>query len=233
MSTIHHRHLGRDSAHRRALLRNLVTSLLSQESITTTWHKAKEAQRMAEKVISWGKKNTNASRRNAQAYLFDQSLMPKLFGPLRERYADRPGGYTRVLRVESKKADQAESAILQLVDGPRDMRFAMTAKALVRMEDEGLGMHEMTALNMRKVTRFRRDGEEALQQEVDRLREEKARMEAEEKKLFEEQGVQWEWVRDPGVQDLRNPGPGKVKKRRVRSVEYGAMPDTNWGRKTS
>lgn len=65
-----YRHLNRSSSHRQALLRNLVTSLISHESITTTWHKAKEAQRLAEKLITLGKKNTNASRRRAEQILF-------------------------------------------------------------------------------------------------------------------------------------------------------------------
>jgi large subunit ribosomal protein L17 len=65
-----YRHLSRDSAHRRALLRNLVTSLIEHESISTSWHKAKEAQRLAEKLITLGKKNTEASRRSAMSTLF-------------------------------------------------------------------------------------------------------------------------------------------------------------------
>lgn len=65
-----YRHLSRSSSHRRALLRNLVTSLLKHESITTTWHKAKEAQRLAEKMITLGKKNTEATRRKAHEFLF-------------------------------------------------------------------------------------------------------------------------------------------------------------------
>jgi large subunit ribosomal protein L17 len=67
---VKYRHLSRKSSHRRALLRNLVTSLLEHESISTTWHKAKEAQRMAEKMITLGKKNTEASKREALKYLF-------------------------------------------------------------------------------------------------------------------------------------------------------------------
>ena len=67
---VKYRHLSRDSAHRRALLRNLVTSLLEHESISTSWHKAKEAQRMAEKMISLAKRNTMASRKKAQSFLF-------------------------------------------------------------------------------------------------------------------------------------------------------------------
>ncbi|KAI4254059.1 MAG: hypothetical protein LQ352_003332 [Teloschistes flavicans] len=185
-----YRHLSRSSAHRQALLRNLVTSLLIHESIKTTWPKAKEAQRLAEKVITLGKKNTSASRRRAESILFQPlDHLPKLFDELRLRYAKRPGGYTRVLRIEplNKHFDQAPSAILELVDGPKDMRFAMTAKTLAREraaggieaegegedEDEGgkmdEGIRDVTARNVRKVTRFRPKGMEALEKEVQRL----------------------------------------------------------------
>lgn len=70
MSSIKHRHLSRDSAHRRALLRNLVTSLIANESISTTYAKAKEAQRLAEKLITLGKKNTNAAKQRAKSIFF-------------------------------------------------------------------------------------------------------------------------------------------------------------------
>ncbi|KAI4107756.1 MAG: hypothetical protein L6R37_001441 [Teloschistes peruensis] len=181
-----YRHLSRSSAHRQALLRNLVTSLITHESIKTTWAKAKEAQRLAEKVITLGKKNTSASRRRAESILFQPlDHLPKLFDELRRRYAERPGGYTRVLRIEplNKHFDQAPSAILELVDGPKDMRFAMTAKTLAReraeVEDEGEGeglsekldegIREITAVNVRKVTRYRPSGMEELDKEVKRL----------------------------------------------------------------
>jgi large subunit ribosomal protein L17 len=140
-------------------------------------------------------------------------ILPKLFGPLRERYADRPGGYTRVLRVESKEkyeyysvrrgdknavperkpADQAPSAILELVDGPKDMRFALTARAIARQREEGLKEHELTALNKKKVTQFRKDGVEALEDAVAKLqirdseREGSALPEGEESKSAQEE----------------------------------------------
>jgi len=190
MSSIKYRHLGGDSAHRQALLRNLVTSLIEKESISTTWAKAKEAQRLAEKLITLGKKNTNASKQRAETILYEpHKHMPKLFGPLRDRYLNRPGGYTRVLRIEPLKPDQAPSAILELVDGPKDMRFAMTAKALVKQREEGTGMNEITAVNLRKVTRFREGGEDALEAEVLRLEREQRRVHREE----EEEGER-EWV---------------------------------------
>jgi large subunit ribosomal protein L17 len=96
-------------------------------------------------------------------------LLPKLFGPLRERYADRPGGYTRVLRVEPKEDDQAPSAILELVDGPKDMRFAMTARTLARLQKEDKEINDITAKNIDKVTRFRKGGETALEELVKKM----------------------------------------------------------------
>lgn len=79
-SSIKYRHLGRDSAHRQALLRNLVTSLFERESITTTWPKAKEAQRVAEKLITLGKRNTNAAKSKAQAIFYVSVLYsPTIF----------------------------------------------------------------------------------------------------------------------------------------------------------
>lgn len=95
--------------------------------------------------------------------------MEKLFDTLRKRYEHRPGGYTRLLRQEPVREDQAPSAILSLIDGPRDMRFSMTAKAIVRQRKENLPMHELTAVNIRKVTRFRDGGEEALEEEIKKL----------------------------------------------------------------
>ncbi|EHY56801.1 54S ribosomal protein L8, mitochondrial [Exophiala dermatitidis] len=221
MSSIKYRHLSRPSAHRQALLRNLVTSLIANESISTTYAKAKEAQRLAEKLITLGKKNTNAARQRAKSIFFEpERHMDKLFTVLRKRYEHRPGGYTRVLRQEPIRDDQGESAILSLVDGPRDMRFSMTAKALVRQRKEGLPMHELTAVNVRKVTRFRENGEDALEEEVKRL---EADMEAQsllEKSEFEEDGTVYEWVR--GEKDRRSTakgkeknGPGRLRRQRV------------------
>ncbi|KAF2745665.1 50S ribosomal protein L17 [Sporormia fimetaria CBS 119925] len=165
-----YRHLSRKSSHREALLRNLVTSLFKAESIETTWHKAKEAQRLAEKVITLAKKNTEASRRRAHQILYTpDQMVPKVFQKFGPRYADRNGGYTRVLRIEPIKEDQAPSAILELVDGPRDMRFAMTAKTLAAMPKEQ-PLNEITARNVEKVTKFRKNGMEDLRQMIERMR---------------------------------------------------------------
>lgn len=162
----------------------MVTSLVEHESISTSLAKAKEVQRFAEKLITLGKKNTNATRSRAQAIFYQpHKHMPKLFGetkefpgplpkgevPLRERYANRNGGYTRLLLSEPLKHDAAPSAILSLVDGPKDMRFAMTARTIARERKEGrTSLSELTAVNMRKVTRYRENGEKALELEVKR-----------------------------------------------------------------
>jgi len=96
--------------------------------------------------------------------------MPKLFGEIRERYLSRPGGYTRVLRTEPKdKYDQAPSAILELVDGPKDMRFAMTAAAVARDRALGKPHTDLTHKNIEKVTRFRRDGHDAFEEMVGKI----------------------------------------------------------------
>ncbi|KAH6690531.1 ribosomal protein L17, partial [Plectosphaerella plurivora] len=168
-----YRHLSRDSAARKALLRGLVSSLVMHEHIHTTYAKAKEAQRLAEKLITYAKRNNNETKRKAQAILFEpQELLPKVFGELRARYATRPGGYTRVLRTEPKnKYDQAPSAILEFVDGPRDMRFMMTAKAVALGERDGLPMNTMTQKNIDKVTRYRENGKDVFQDMVEKFKD--------------------------------------------------------------
>ena len=96
-------------------------------------------------------------------------MLPKLFGPLRERFADRPGGYTRVLRIEPLKEDQAESAILELVDGPKDMRFAMTARTIANVRSKGQDINDMTAANIAKVTRYRANADSELEDMVQKF----------------------------------------------------------------
>lgn len=99
-------------------------------------------------------------------------MLPKLFGPLRERYLNRPGGYTRVLRIEPLKEDQSPSAVLELVDGPKDMRFALTAKTIAAVRGKGHEINDMTAANIAKVTRYRQNPDadlEAMVQNFERL----------------------------------------------------------------
>lgn len=216
---MYRRPLGRSSAHRQSLLRNLVTSLVHHEQISTTYAKAKEAQRVAEKLITLGKKNTNATRVKAEGYLHQpQKHIDKVFGELRMRYAERPGGYTRLLLSEPLKDDQAESAILSLVDGPKDMRFNMTARALLRQQTENLPMNEITATNVRKVTRFRKNGVEELAREVGQLKVTNLKRELQEKELFEKDGTRVKFTTelprsDPRWREKR--GPGRLVRRRT------------------
>ncbi|MCX8125816.1 MAG: 50S ribosomal protein L17 [Dehalococcoidia bacterium] len=109
------RKLSRDSAHRRSLFRNQVTDLLRYEEITTTVAKAKEIRSLAEKIISLGKEGSLASRRRAIAFLTDESVVNKLFKEIAPRYADRAGGYTRLVRLGPRQGDAAELARLELV----------------------------------------------------------------------------------------------------------------------
>lgn len=96
-------------------------------------------------------------------------LVPIVFEKYGKRYADRPGGYTRVLRIEPLKEDQAESAILELVDGPRDMRFALTAKTLASLPESKI-MNEITARNVKKVTQFRENGVDELRDAIEKMK---------------------------------------------------------------
>ncbi|KAH7255830.1 ribosomal protein L17 [Fusarium redolens] len=155
--TVKYRHLSRNSAARIALLRGLVTQLVQFEHIHTTYAKAKEAQRMAEKLITLAKRDNEPARRSAQGILYTPTTtLPKLLGELRTRYLTREGGYTRVVRTESKNTyDQGESAILEFVDGPKDSRFMMTAKTVARDRMLGQEHTPVTRTNIKKVTQFR------------------------------------------------------------------------------
>ena len=104
------------------------------------------------------------------AWQTPHELLPKVFGELRERYAERPGGYTRVLRTEPKDTySQAQAAILELVDGPKDMRFKMTAAAIARDRELGQKHTELTTRNLAKVTRYRKNGNQVLESLVSRI----------------------------------------------------------------
>ena len=110
-----YRKLGRDTAHRKAMLRNLVTDLLREGRIQTTEHRAKEARRQAEKMITLGKRGDLHARRQAMAYIFDESVVNKLFEEIAPKYADRQGGYTRILKLGPRQGDNAEVVFLELV----------------------------------------------------------------------------------------------------------------------
>jgi large subunit ribosomal protein L17 len=108
--------LERPAGHRRALMRNQVTSLLEHERIETTDAKAKVLRRVADRMITLGKRGTLHARRRALSVLRDREVAAKLFDELAERYAERPGGYTRVLKVRQRVGDAAPMSIVELVD---------------------------------------------------------------------------------------------------------------------
>ena len=109
------RKLGRPTAHRKALIRNLVKDLMIHESIRTTEAKAKEARRTAEKMITLGKDGTLHARRQALKFLSDKAVTAKIFDEIAPRYEGRPGGYTRVLKLGRREGDGAAMARLELV----------------------------------------------------------------------------------------------------------------------
>ncbi|NLY66308.1 MAG: 50S ribosomal protein L17 [Tissierellia bacterium] len=109
------RKLGRTTDHRKAMLRNQVTSLLRDGRIETTLAKAKETKRMADKMITLGKRGDLHARRQALAYIYDEDVVKKLFDEIAPKYAERNGGYTRVLKLGPRRGDGAEMAIIELV----------------------------------------------------------------------------------------------------------------------
>jgi large subunit ribosomal protein L17 len=112
-----HRKLSRKTPHRTAMLRNMVTSLLDHEEIRTTDAKAKEIRRVAERMITLGKRGSLHDRRNALRTLRSRDVAAKVFGPLAERYRQRPGGYTRILKLGPRPGDGAPVSIVQLIPG--------------------------------------------------------------------------------------------------------------------
>lgn len=112
------RKLNRTSAHRQAMLRNMINALLRHETIKTTLPKAKELRRVAEPMITLGKKPSLANRRLAFDRLRDREMVVKLFDELGPRYANRNGGYLRILKMGFRDGDNAPMALVQLLDQP-------------------------------------------------------------------------------------------------------------------
>lgn len=127
------RKLNRTSSHRKAMFSNMVVSLIDHEQITTTLPKAKELRRIADKMISLGKRGDLHARRQALAVLKDNEIVVKLFSGLAERYKERNGGYTRVLKAGNRYGDMAPMAVIELVD--RDTE-AKGSKDIARVEAE-------------------------------------------------------------------------------------------------
>ncbi len=113
---IRHRKLGRTSAHRQAMFRNQLASLIEHGRIKTTLAKAKELRPLAERLVTRGREDTVHARRMVGRYVADRGLIKKLFEEISPRFSDRPGGYTRILKLGPRNGDAAEMAILEFVD---------------------------------------------------------------------------------------------------------------------
>ncbi len=116
------RRMQRTSSHRQALLKNLSAALIKHEQISTTLPKAKELRPYVEKLITLAKKGGLSNRRLAQSRLMDDDQLAKLFGELAERYNDRSGGYTRIIKAGYRESDAAPMAVIELVDRDEDAK---------------------------------------------------------------------------------------------------------------
>jgi large subunit ribosomal protein L17 len=131
-----HNHLGRTSSHRKSMLSNMAGSLIVHKRITTTLAKAKELRKYVEPMISKSKEDNTHSRRIAFSYLKNKEVVKELFGPVAQKVGDRPGGYTRILKLANRKGDNAEVAIIELVDFNEAMLAEKGAKAAAKKIDK-------------------------------------------------------------------------------------------------
>ena len=113
---VHGRKLGRTSSHRKALFRNQLTALFTHERIITTVAKAKELRPIAERMVTLARTGTLAARRRVAAMISDKGIAKRLFDEIAPRFADRPGGYTRIMRLGRRRGDNAELAIIEFID---------------------------------------------------------------------------------------------------------------------
>ena len=119
---IKHRKLNRTSSHRKALLMNLSNSLIKHEQITTTLPKAKELRPFVEKIVTLGKKGDLSSRRKTMTILQDEKMTKKIFDILAERYSQREGGYTRIIKLGNRFGDNASTAVIEFVERDEDAK---------------------------------------------------------------------------------------------------------------
>jgi len=123
-----HRKLSRNSSHRRAMLRNLVTDFLDHGRLMTTLPKAKEVRPLAEKMITLGKRDNLHARRQLQAYLLREAVAKKVFETIAPRFADRHGGYSRIIKLGNRKGDGADLAIIELLGSELEVKKAERAE---------------------------------------------------------------------------------------------------------
>lgn len=126
------RKLGKDVEHHWAILSNQVKDLLKHGKIVTTLAKAKELRRIADKMITLAKKGDLASRRRALAIIKDKNIVRKLFSEIREKYIDRPGGYTRIVKIGQKRGDGSNIVVVELVEEKLSMRESKIKKERIK-----------------------------------------------------------------------------------------------------
>ncbi|HEX7230105.1 MAG TPA: 50S ribosomal protein L17 [Candidatus Binatia bacterium] len=122
------RQLSRNSAHRWALMRNLITALLREEKIQTTDPKAKELRRWADRVITLGKRGSLHARRQALGIVQDKAVVRKLFDTIAPRFKDRPGGYTRITKLGIRRGDAAQMVLIELVGAEAEKEARKTGE---------------------------------------------------------------------------------------------------------
>src|SRR5688572_19907502 len=123
------RKLSRNTSHRRSLLRNMVTSFLEHGRLMTTLPKAKEIRPLAEKMITLGKRDNLHARRQVQAYLLKEAIAKKVFDTIAPKFADRNGGYSRIIKLGNRKGDGADLAIIELIGSELEVKKAEREKA--------------------------------------------------------------------------------------------------------
>ena len=119
---IKHRKLNRTSSHRKALLMNLSNALIKHEQITTTLPKAKELRPFIEKIVTLGKKGDLSARRKAMSILQDEKMTKKIFATIADRYSERSGGYTRIIKLGNRFGDNAPTAVIEFIDRDQDAK---------------------------------------------------------------------------------------------------------------
>jgi large subunit ribosomal protein L17 len=123
-----HRKLSRNTSHRRAMLRNLVTDFLEHGRLMTTLPKAKEVRPLAEKMITLGKRDNLHARRQVQSYLMRDGIAKTVFDTIAPRFADRKGGYSRIIKLGNRKGDGADLAIIELLGSELEVKKAERAE---------------------------------------------------------------------------------------------------------
>ena len=182
------RKFGRTSAHRKALFRNMVTALIDRERIRTTLAKAKELRGKVEKTITLGKKGTLHARRHALKLVADKDSLKKIFGPLAERYANRPGGYTRVIKLGHRLGDDAPMVFIELVDREDESPIKPPVKGKKKVEEAA--KKTVAGAGIKKPKKDKKDAKESVTQATGEKSdgEKKKITEAAKKKTVDEKG---------------------------------------------